>query len=110
RVRLGGLSELEVAEHIAAITGWPVPTSVAAAVANRTQGNPFFVGELGRRLATSTDDRLPDGVRDAVRDRLNRLSPECRLLVCAAAVLGTDVDQVALADAADRPSAVVLAA
>jgi DNA-binding NarL/FixJ family response regulator len=110
RVRLGGLSEVEVAEHIAAITGWPVPTSVAAAVAHRTQGNPFFVGELGRRLAASTDDRLPEGIRDAVRDRLNRLSPDCRLLVCAAAVLGSDVDPVVLSDAADRPLSVVLAA
>ena len=99
-----------MAEHIAAITGWPVPTSVAAAVAHRTQGNPFFVGELARRLATSTDDRLPEGVRDAVRDRLNRLSPDCRRLVCAAAVLGSDVDPVVLAGAADQPLTAILAA
>ena len=110
RTRLRGLAEAEVAEHLAAITGWPVPASVAAAVARRTQGNPFFVGELGRRLATSTDDRLPEGVRDAVRDRLNRLSPDCRLLVCAAAVLGSDVDPIVLAGAADRPLAAILSA
>jgi DNA-binding CsgD family transcriptional regulator len=97
RIRLGGLGEAEVAAHLAAVTGRPVPGPVAAAVWRRTRGNPFFVGELGRLLASGTEGELPDGVRDAVRDRLNRLSPPCRALVAAAAVLGSALDPVAVA-------------
>ncbi len=110
RVRLGGLSEAEVAAHLAAMTGWEVPGSVAAAIYRRTQGNPFFVGELGRLLGSSTDGQLPDGVRDAVRDRLNRLSPSCHTLVASAAVLGSDVDPVAVAHVTGTDVAAVLAA
>ena len=73
RMRLTGLDESEVATLLSGVTGWEVPASVASAVCRRTQGNPFFVGELGRLLTSSLDGQLPDGVRDAVRDRLNRL-------------------------------------
>jgi DNA-binding CsgD family transcriptional regulator len=110
RIRLAGLSEAEVGAQLAAVTGWPVPDSVAAAIHRRTQGNPFFVGELGRLLVSSTDGQLPDAVRDAVRDRLTRLSPSCRLLVSAAAVLGSDVDPVALGHATGTDIAAILAA
>ncbi len=110
RIRLGGLAENEVATHLAGITGWEVPGSVVAAVCRRTRGNPFFVGELGRLLVSSSDGQLPDGVRDAVRDRLHRLSPSCRALVSAAAVLGSEVDPVALAQVGGTDVEAVLAA
>ena len=99
RLRLTGLSESEVAAHLAGVTGWAVPTTVAAAVCRRTQGNPFFVGELGRVLASSMDGHLPEGVRAAVHDRLARLSTACREMISAAAVLGSTVDPAAVADA-----------
>ena len=51
RVRLTGLTEQEVAAQLEQTTGWAVPDSVAAAVRRRTQGNPFFVRELGTLLA-----------------------------------------------------------
>jgi DNA-binding CsgD family transcriptional regulator len=110
RIRLGGLGEAEVGAHLAAVTGWEVPDSVVAAIWRRTGGNPFFVGELGRLLVSSTDGELPDGVRDAVRDRLNRLSSSCRTVVAAAAVLGSDVDPVAVAHVTGTDVEAVLAA
>jgi DNA-binding CsgD family transcriptional regulator len=110
RIRLTGLSELEVAARLRDVVGWEVPATVAAAVCRRTQGNPFFVGELGRVLVSSVDGQLPDGVRDAVRDRLGRVSRSCRELVAAAAVLGSEVDPSALADAAGHPLDEVLTA
>jgi DNA-binding CsgD family transcriptional regulator/tetratricopeptide (TPR) repeat protein len=106
RLRLGGLGDAEVAAQLAAVTGWKVPDAVAAAIWRRTGGNPFFVGELGRLLVLSgdgrsryeaRDGRLPDGVRDVVRDRLHRLAPSCRAVVAAAAVLGTGIDPVSVA-------------
>jgi DNA-binding CsgD family transcriptional regulator len=110
RLHLGGLSEPEVAEQLSQVTGWAVPGSVAAAVCARTRGNPFFVRELGRVLAGSSDGALPDGVRDAVRGRLARLTPTCRSLVASAAVLGAQLDPAALAGATGRDLDAVLAA
>jgi DNA-binding CsgD family transcriptional regulator len=101
RIHLGGLSPAEVAQRLAALTGWAVRESVAADIWRRTGGNPFFVGELGRVLASAKKGKLPAGVRDAIRDRLDRLSPGTRRLVEAAAVLGSTVDVQLLAQAAD---------
>lgn len=100
RIVLGGLSEQEVGRHLDAVTGFAVPAGVAQAVHRRTHGNPFFVGELGHLLtgSLSADElRLPEGVRDAVRARLARLSPLCQRVVRAAAVLGPASDAAALA-------------
>jgi DNA-binding CsgD family transcriptional regulator/tetratricopeptide (TPR) repeat protein len=110
RLHLDGLIEPEVAEQLSQVTGWAVPGSVAAAVCARTRGNPFFVRELGCVLAESSDGALPDGVRDAVRGRLARLTPACRALVASAAVLGSQLDPAALAGATGRDLDVVLAA
>jgi DNA-binding CsgD family transcriptional regulator len=110
RIRLDGLGEVEVGAHLAALTGWEVPDTVATAIWRRTRGNPFFVGELGRLLVSSSGGLLPDGVRDAVRDRLHRLSASCRTAVAAAAVLGSDVDPVALAHVTGTDAAAILAA
>lgn len=77
RLRLGGLTEPEVGALVAGVTGWPpLPPSVTTALSRRTQGNPFFVGELARLLTgdAHAGTNLPDGVRDAVRGRLDRLS------------------------------------
>lgn len=104
RVRLTGLAEAEVGDLLAGITGRPSPESVVGAVSRRTQGNPFFVAELSRL----PDGELPAGVRDAVRGRLDHLSPWCARVVSAAAVLGSAVDPPALAMAADWKMAEVL--
>jgi len=103
RIRVTGLGPQEVGRCLAEVTGTPVPEPVAAAIHRRTGGNPFFVGELGRVLMSSVDGRLPDGIRDAVRDRLGRLARPCRDAVSAAAVLGSDVDPVAIAHATGVP-------
>jgi DNA-binding CsgD family transcriptional regulator len=109
RIRLSGLDEAEVGTHLATVAGWQLPDPVVAAVWRRSRGNPFFVGELGRRLASAGDGQLPEGVRDAVRDRLGRLSPRCRGTVAAAAVLGSEVDPVAVAHVTDTDLGTVLA-
>ncbi len=110
RIRLLGLSAGEVATQLAGVTGWAVPEPVAAAIHRRTNGNPFFVAELGRVLATSGDGRLPDGIRDAVQARLARLSPDGRTVVTAAAVLGKGLDAVSLAAVTALDLGTVLAA
>jgi DNA-binding CsgD family transcriptional regulator len=108
RVRLAGLTEAEVADHLAGLTGGPVTDELAASISRRTQGNPFFVAELGRLLHQDTA-ALPDAVRDAVRVRLDALTPECRDMLAAASLFGSDLDPAALATVLDRPLDDVLA-
>jgi DNA-binding CsgD family transcriptional regulator/tetratricopeptide (TPR) repeat protein len=109
RVRLVGLTVSEVATQLAGLTGAPVAEHVAATVSRRTQGNPFFVAELGR-LLHDNGASLPDAVRDAIRARLDALSPLCRDVVAAASVLGSQLDPAVLADVLDRSLDDVLAA
>ena len=79
--------------------GGPTP-DVVAAVARRSGGNPFFVGELAR--AGSSALRVPAAVRDVVRARIRRLPEPCRALLGAAAVLGRDVDATLLSSVTGR--------
>jgi predicted ATPase len=95
RIELGGL-ELQ---DVAALIGSAFETSAAAAQAraihDRTGGNPFYVRELARHVAeqprTSFRD-VPEGIRDIVRARVERLCPACAEALAAAAVLGEEFD------------------
>lgn len=115
RLRLVGLTESQVAEQLSTMTGSPVAGEIAAAVSRRSQGNPFFVGELAGVLAHSDGAHdvvrvLPEGVRDAVRSRLAKLSSRSRSVVAVAAVLGCAADVRGLAHAADCDTGSVLTA
>jgi DNA-binding winged helix-turn-helix (wHTH) protein/tetratricopeptide (TPR) repeat protein len=100
-LRLPGLARDEVARLVAHETGERVDDAVAAAIHERTEGNPFFVKELARALqasggldgvATLATLPLPTGVRETLRSRLERLSPGCRAALVPAALLGMDLD------------------
>jgi predicted ATPase/DNA-binding SARP family transcriptional activator len=99
RVPLSGLSGGEVGALIAQTTGAPAIPEVAAAVLSRTEGNPFFVTELAkllaseqRSLAGAIPDSLPAGVCDVVRRRLRRLPDETTTILSMAAVAGKEFD------------------
>jgi DNA-binding SARP family transcriptional activator len=91
RIELFGLG----VEEMAALIGGAFETSAAAAQARaihaRTGGNPFYARELARHVAehprTSFGD-VPEGIRDVVRARVERLSEDCAAVLAAAAVLG----------------------
>lgn len=72
----------------------------ARAIHDRTAGNPFYVRELARHVSehprTSFGD-VPEGIRDVVRARVERLSSECADALAAAAVLGEAFDVGTLA-------------
>ncbi|PWW21970.1 putative ATPase [Geodermatophilus normandii] len=90
RLRLPGLGADEVADLVAELRGGPPPGAVAATLAERTGGNPFFVTELAA-LPPSAGEGVPAGVRDVVRLRLAGLPPAARGVLAAAAVAGRDV-------------------
>lgn len=111
RVSLEGLGVPEVAELIEATTGTPVPRSTIDAVQSRTEGNPFFVAELARLLASEHDlggsqleRAVPAGVRDVVRRRLARLPEETVAVLSLAAVSGRDFELPILERAAELDS------
>ena len=104
RFTLSGLDEDGVAELLRATTGETLPADVVRHLHAQTNGNPLFVEEVARNLAETraAADRngagmrsltvagiaIPDGVREAIDRRLRRLSPDCRRVLSAAAVLG----------------------
>jgi DNA-binding CsgD family transcriptional regulator len=121
-----GLTELARERGVRTLTLGPLPPDASrdllAAVLNRapdgvlahdvhdrTNGNPLFVIEVAR-LVGRGGGPIPASVREAVRRRLAVLSVSCRGLVCAAAVLGLDVDVPLLAAVSDRATAAIHAA
>ena len=69
---------------------------VAGLVAERTGGNPLFVRELARLIATdgasAAAEAVPTGVRDVLRRRVERLPAVARTVLRQASVLGRDVE------------------
>jgi DNA-binding CsgD family transcriptional regulator len=102
RLLLGGLNQPEVASFVALVAGMEPSPGLAAAVHRQTDGNPFFVTEVVRLLAsqgrlgdaegssTVLAASLPEGVKAVVAERLDRLADDCRQVLEVAAVLGRD--------------------
>jgi tetratricopeptide (TPR) repeat protein len=89
-----------------------VEPAVAARIADETQGNPLFLEEMMRLLAEQgqqaiTGGVVPDGVRDVIRQRLDRLSADARALLELAAVAGDASDPPLLVAASGRPASAV---
>ena len=110
RIGLEGLSVPEVACFVD--RGWAVTPSddLAAALHARTEGNPFFLTELTRLLASEgtlgradavAAAHVPAGVRDVLRRRLARLPDATNALMRVAAVVGRTFDLGLLAAAGD---------
>jgi len=101
---LGGLGQHEVAGFMALVAGAEPSAELAAEVYRQTDGNPFFVTEVVRLLASqgrldpaARDSRvlgstLPEGVRAVVAERLGRLSADCRRTLEIASVVGRDFE------------------
>jgi eukaryotic-like serine/threonine-protein kinase len=101
RIPLKGLSVGAVERYIEMTAGAPAPAGLAEAVQEQTDGNPFFVGEVVRLLAsegklssggTLSELEIPQGVREVVGRRLDRLSDETNAALRIAAVIGRDFD------------------
>ncbi|MFP5362132.1 MAG: ATP-binding protein [Thermoleophilia bacterium] len=99
RLPLRGLRERDVAEVVEQVAARRAPEPVVRAIHQATEGNPFFVDELVRLLSAEgrLDDaaqvagaRIPDGVRETIRHRLDPLPDSTRRLLCTAAVIGRE--------------------
>ena len=93
-------------------SGAPPPPGLAEAVHEQTDGNPFFVGEVVRLLASEgtlaggggvAELQIPQGVREVVGRRLDRLSDSTNEALRVAAAIGRDFDEDLVGRVAEQP-------
>jgi DNA-binding CsgD family transcriptional regulator/tetratricopeptide (TPR) repeat protein len=96
RVRLAGLAIPAIATLAQSLIGPDLPSAAIAAIHHQTDGNPLFVIELLKVLIDESRDagvepiavRIPDGVREAIGRRLDRLSERGNEVLSTASVIG----------------------
>jgi DNA-binding CsgD family transcriptional regulator len=99
RVQLNGLTQEEVGVLVQGNSGITLTLESAEIIHKRTDGNPFFVGEVIRHVTSEnvTEDPrwssiIPEGVRDAIGRRLTRLSEQCNETLATASIVGREFD------------------
>jgi len=112
RLRLGGLSHAETAHMMHLAGGATFAAALVDAIHVQTEGNPLFIGEMTRLLAqegsaasASRALRIPEGIKEVIGRRLNRLSASANKVLTAAAVIGRAFEfrlLTALADDVDE--------
>lgn len=118
RVALRGLSVEAIGRYIEMTAGAKPPRGLAQAVHDQTEGNAFFVGEVVRLLASEGrlsdpsgwEGQIPQGVREVVGRRLDRLSAAANDGLKVAAVIGREFDADVLIRVAGRPAEELMAA
>lgn len=113
RLRLTGLSREETASMMRLAGGGTVQASLVDAIHSQTEGNPLFVAEMTRLLiqegvvGTSQRgaapsprcaalQRIPEGIKEVIGRRLNRLSPRTNQVLTCAAMIGRAFDATLL--------------
>ena len=96
RTLLRGLAESEIHKLIEDLGVARPSSETTAEISSQTQGNPFFVKEIAYELAnedsTNQEIRIPEGVREVVGKRLNRISEDANELLRNAAIIGLEFD------------------
>src|SRR5262249_49546537 len=104
RLRLEGLDTDDAALLVTGVAGGATEAAVLAQLVERTGGNPFFLRESARLLASEGTSvalaAVPEGVRDVLRRRLARLPEPVVSVLRLAALAGRDVDVDVLVEAA----------
>lgn len=127
RIALHGLDEAAVVGLVTAAAGHDLAEpglTLARALHRETEGSPFFIGEILRHLSESgaifqEGDRwtykgdiaglgIPEGIKEVVGRRLNRLSEETNRILQLAAVIGRQFDLSLLARVAQSGEDTVL--
>jgi DNA-binding winged helix-turn-helix (wHTH) protein/tetratricopeptide (TPR) repeat protein len=104
RIALPGLAREEVAALVREVAGREPSPELAAALHERTDGNPLFVEEITRALAAAEGglsapdaarraaSAAPEGVRQVMRMRVARLPAAVRAVLEVSSVIGREVD------------------
>ena len=123
RVALRRFNETETGDQLGALLGERVSGEFAVAVHRETEGNPFFVEEVlkaliergsvrresGRWRRCDMDQMLiPQSVKEAIGNRLDRVSQNCNDVLRIAAILGKVFTFEELSVVAEQTEDVVL--
>jgi len=97
---VGGLSARHCARWVTLASARADTAALGNTLHPETNGNPFLVSEIVHPLATDGWDaqHVPDGVREVIKRRLDRLGDDCRDALAVAALFGDAVDGRMLAD------------
>jgi tetratricopeptide (TPR) repeat protein len=114
RILLRGLTQDDVARFMELASGVVPTQGMVEAVYRQTEGNPLFVTEVVRLLvqegqiehrdaATQRDSgtwalRIPEGIREVIGRRLERLSERCNQTLTIASIIGREFELRQLAD------------
>ncbi|MCI0777100.1 MAG: AAA family ATPase [Chloroflexi bacterium] len=113
-IELAGLGWKDTRTLIESVLRTPVAASSAQELCEFTKGNPLFIGEIGRQLASkggslqspagfgeALRQDLPHNVRDVMAGRISALSSECHYLLQLAACVGRNFDLLLLEEIAN---------
>ncbi len=119
RLSLAGLGEAHIKGLIDAFVAPAASSRLAHLVAENTDGNPFFIGEMLRHLSetgalaqlqaapaggmSASALSLPEGIKEVIGRRLSRLTDDCNRILSLAAVIGREFDVELLEGLGDLP-------
>lgn len=106
RIDLRGLSEADTVRCLCSVTHRAVADRLGPELYRVTSGNPFFVQEVGRMLATTDSPGemvVPASVLDVIAQRVERLPEPTQRLLAAASILGERFPVAVAASLVDRP-------
>ena len=101
-IPVSGLSESEVTKFVEFRARQTPDEKLVAKLRSATNGNPLFVDgivrvliaerAIGSEAALDRPFKIPSGIREAIRARLDGLSPESNSILAAAAAIGNEFD------------------
>jgi DNA-binding CsgD family transcriptional regulator len=103
RIELAPFSRAELAEHLEAIAGVPLPADRVERIHSRSEGNPFYAEQLLAAGAGVAQAALPATLAEVLLVRVQALSEPTQQVLRAAAVAGRRVSHRLLVEAAGRP-------
>jgi DNA-binding CsgD family transcriptional regulator len=103
RELLLGISQEDSGQFIEMTAGIQPSPKLVETIYAHTEGNPFFLKEITRLLSERGElraaeiggpegIRIPEGVREVIGQRLNRLSKFCHQMLTIASVIGREFD------------------
>ena len=93
RISLRGLTRVDVGRYIEHLSRRYSTPELADTVFRHSEGNLLFVRELAEFLIHEENDwsgRIPEGIREVIGRRLDRLSQECNDTLHIASVIGRE--------------------
>ncbi len=93
RVLLRGLTHEDVGKYVEHASKSATSPELVDAIYAQSEGNPLFIGEMARLLVQEKGEwrgRIPEGIREVIGRRLDKLTKRCSDTLTIASVIGKD--------------------